>query len=187
MNKRLFIGFKISRKIIEVINMLKSTLVDSEKCYNWVSGNNLHLTLLFLGNQEQEKIENLSNRINNIAQQFNDFNIEVKGTGVFSKNNHNQALWLGVNDDNDVLHRINYELKSELDKFISLKTVSKFSPHITIARKKKKYIKNKIDVNNFTNSVYFPMEFHVKYFTLLESSVVDNKVRYKTIDKFNLI
>ena len=186
MNKRLFIGFKLPRKITDIINMLRSTLIDSEGYYNWVSGNNLHLTLLFLGSQELKQIENISSKVDNIAKQFNDFHIEIKGAGSFSRNNQNQALWLGVNDKDNILNRINYELKSDLEDFIDSKTISKFLPHITIARKKKKYIKNKIDVNNFTNSVYFPMEFRIKYFTLLESSVLENKVHYKTIKKFNL-
>ena len=63
---------------------------------------------------------------------------------------------------------------------------SKFTPHITIARKKKIYIDNKIDVNKFMNSVYFPIEFHVKFFTLFESVVINNKVHYKKIDTFHL-
>ena len=57
---------------------------------------------------------------------------------------------------------------------------------MTIARKKKIHINNKIDVKDFMNSVYSPMGFHIKYFTLFESSIVENKVHYKIIEKFNL-
>ena len=52
MNRRLFLGYKIPRKIIDTIIMARSTLGDNQKFYNWVSGNNLHLTLLFLGNTD---------------------------------------------------------------------------------------------------------------------------------------
>ena len=186
MDKRLFVGFKVPRKIIDIINMLRSTLVDSDGYYNWVYGNNLHLKLLFLGPQELKHIEDISSRIDSISKQFNDFQIKIEGTGTFSRNNNHHALWLGINDKDNNLSRINYELKASLEDFIDSNKVSKFLPHITVARKKKKYIKNKIDVNNFMNSVYFPMEFHIKYFTLLESSVLENKVHYKTIKKFNL-
>ena len=54
--KKLFIGFRIPRKIIDIISMLRSTFEKDEKYYNWVSGNNLHMTLLFLGSQIFEKI-----------------------------------------------------------------------------------------------------------------------------------
>lgn len=186
MDKRLFIAFKVPRKIIDIINMLRSTLIDNERYYNWVSGNNLHLTFLFLGSTSADEVENISTRIEKVSNQFCDFHIEIKGTGAFLKHHHEQVLWLGVNEKDNILNRINYELRTELEDFINIKKTSKFLPHITIARKKKKYINNKIDVNNFMNSVYFPMEFHIKYFTLFESSVVDGKVHYKVIDKFNL-
>ena len=55
MKSQLFLGFKIPRQIIRTINMVRTTLEREQKYYNWVSGNNLHLTLLFLGNQEQDK------------------------------------------------------------------------------------------------------------------------------------
>ena len=53
MNRRLFLGYKIPRKIIDTILMARTTLGDKQKFYNWVSGNNLHLTLLFLGSIDQ--------------------------------------------------------------------------------------------------------------------------------------
>ena len=186
MNKRLFIGFKVPRKIIDIINMLRSTLIHQEKYYNWVSGNNLHLTLLYLGSQESNQIDRITDRINKVSKEFSDFTIEIKGTGAFYKNQKEQALWLGVNQEDKNLDKINYELRSELEEFIDFGEISKYAPHITVARKKKKYINNKIDVNNFMNSVYFPMRFHIKYFTLFESSIVENKVHYKIIEKFNL-
>ena len=186
MDKRLFIGFKVSRKIIDIINMLKSTLIDKERYYNWVSGNNLHVTLLFLGSQKVNQIDEISKKIYCVANQFNNFNILIKGTGAFFKNYQEQVLWLGIEEKKNELERINYELRNELENFIDSKKTSKFLPHITIARKKKKHINNKIDVNNFMNSVYFPMGFHIKYFTLFESSIVENKVHYKIIEKFNL-
>ena len=91
MDKRLFIGFKVPRKIIDVINMLRSTLIDKERYYNWVSGNNLHLTLLFLGSQENNQVDSISKKVAIVANQFNDFNIQVRGTGAFLKN-HNVFL-----------------------------------------------------------------------------------------------
>ena len=63
---------------------------------------------------------------------------------------------------------------------------SKFIPHITVARKVKTEINNNFDVKNFMNSVYSPIEFHINFFTLFESKIINNKVHYKRIEKFNL-
>ena len=93
---------------------------------------------------------------------------------------------MGIKDEKKNLEKINYELKTELEKTLKLNLDSKFIPHITIGRKKKKYFQKKIDVNNFMNSVYFPIVFQVNFFTLFESIVVNDKVYYKRIDTFNL-
>ena len=187
MENRIFIGFKVSRRIIDIINMVRSTLVDKEKYYSWVSGNNIHITLLFLGSQNNKDIDEISRRVKRIAEQFNDFNIYIKGTGSFSKNLNNEILWLGIGQKKKELDQINYELKNMLESFIDSSKISNFFPHLTIARKKKKYFKNKIDVKNFMNSVYFPMEFHVKYFTLFQSILTNKGIRYVKIKNFPLI
>jgi len=184
MNSRLFIGFKIPRRIIEIISMVRSTLGDNQKSYNWVSGNNLHLTLLFLGNHDANKIDNISEKIDKTINEFQDFTISINGTGSFG--NDNQILWLGLDKGKDELQRINYELQIQLEKYLNYKVKSKFAPHITVARKKKTEINNNIDVKNFMNSVYFPIEFHINFFTLFESRIINDKVHYKRISKFNL-
>ena len=184
----MFIGLKMHRSITNIISMLRSTINDKEKYYNWVSGNNLHLTLLFLGMQETDDLDEMYVRIDKVVKLYNDFRIDVKGTGAFSKNNSNKALFLGIDENNNHLSKINYDLMNELDIFMKKRNdISSFFPHITIARKRKKYINNKIDVKSFLNSVYFPMEFHVKYFTLFKSVSNEKGVRYIKIKDFSLL
>ena len=186
MRKNIFIGFKVPRKIINTIFMLRSTLDKQDFFFNWSSGNNLHLTLLFIGLQDLSNIEKISCISKKIFSNFNNFNIAIDGTGMFSMKSKNQILWLGIKEGKEILEKINYDLKTEIEKDLELSLDSKFIPHITIGRKKKKYFGNKIDVNNFMNSVYFPIVFQVNFFTLFESTIINDKVYYKRIDTFNL-
>ena len=183
MSKRFFLGFKIPRSIIETINMVRTTLGDDHQYFKWVSGNNLHLTLLFLGHQETDQIPNLLKIINTSLENYNDFSFSINGTGTISDD---RILWLGVEKGKDELVSINYELRMQLKEYIDNIDNNKFNPHITVGRKKKDYIHNKIDVKNFMNSVYFPIEFHVKFFTLFESKIINNKVHYERIKEFNI-
>ena len=184
MGSRLFVGFKIPRKIIEIITMVRSTLNNNQKFYNWVSGNNLHLTLLFLGNHEIDQIDNLSEKIDSTMNEFGDFTISINGTGSFG--NKNQILWLGLDKGQNQLQRINYELQIQLENYLDNQIKSKFAPHITIARKKKTEISNNIDVKNFMNSVYFPIEFHINFLTLFESINTEKGIWYNKINIFSL-
>ena len=185
MNRRLFLGYKIPRKIIDTIVMSRTTLGDNQKFYNWVSGNNLHLTLLFLGSIDKVDNNELCKNINTVIGEFDDFSISINGTGTFG--NDDQILWLGIDRGKEQLQEINYELQVQLAEILKKSTKTKFMPHVTIARKKKTEINNNIDVKNFMNSVYFPIEFHIKFFTLFESRNINGRVHYKRIDKFNLI
>ena len=90
MKSRLFIGYKIPRTIIETIAMTRSTLDDNQKYFNWVSGNNLHLTLLFLGDHRLDAIDQILSRIEGSINQFRDFTVSIDGTGTFG--NDNQIL-----------------------------------------------------------------------------------------------
>jgi len=183
MSRRFFLGFKIPRSIIETIDMIKTTFGDSQQNFKWVSGNNLHLTLLFLGEQETDQIPNTIKIIEKTLQNYSDFLFSIHGTGTFSED---KILWLGIEKGKEELVSMNYELQIELREYINYIDNNKFNPHITIGRKKKDYIHNKIDVKNFMNSVYFPIEFHINFFTLFESKIVNNKVHYKRIKEFNL-
>ena len=86
MKSRIFLGYKISRKIIPTINMLKSTIGGDSRYFNWVSGNNLHLTLLFIGLQHNKDIDDINKRITKVLRTVNNFHYQIEGTGVFSKN-----------------------------------------------------------------------------------------------------
>ena len=186
MKRKIFIGFKVPRKIIDTISMLKSTLNKQENFFNWSSGNNLHLTLLFIGLEDSSNINRILIISKKIFSRFNNFNITIDGTGMFTMKSRNQVLWLGVKEGKEILEKINYELKTAIEKDLSLNLGSRFIPHITIGRKKKNYFDNKIDINNFMNSVYFPIVFQVNFFTLFESIIINDKVYYKRIDTFNL-
>jgi len=186
MSRKIFIGFRIPRKVIDTISMIRSTLNRDDKFFNWSSGNNLHLTLLFLGFKKSSSIKEISNISKKVLSDFNSFNISIEGTGIFSNKKGNQALWLGIKEGARELEKINYELRSIMEKSLDLKLDFKFTPHITIARKKKNHFHNKIDTKNFMNSVYFPIVLQVDFFTLFESIIIDGKVHYKRIDTFDL-
>tara|TARA_B100000131_G_C17930583_1_gene538134 strand:+ start:251 stop:814 length:564 start_codon:yes stop_codon:yes gene_type:complete len=186
MSRKLFIGFRIPRKTIDTISMIRSTLNKDDKLFNWSSGNNLHLTLLFIGFEGSSNIKEISDISKKVLSDFNSFNISIEGTGIFSNKRGSQALWLGIKEGAKELKKINYELRSVIEKTLGLKLDFRFTPHITIARKKKKHFHNKIDTKNFMNSVYFPIVLQVDFFTLFESIIINGKIHYKRIDTFDL-
>ena len=56
-SKRVFFGIDLSRKFSQLIPMLKTTVGEQDGDIKWISGKNLHLTLSFLGNIDDSKID----------------------------------------------------------------------------------------------------------------------------------
>ena len=57
--KRLFIGIKVSPKVKSVVSLLRTTVKSESGDIRWIYGNNLHLTLSFLGDVAEDKISEL--------------------------------------------------------------------------------------------------------------------------------
>ncbi|MDA3954915.1 MAG: hypothetical protein PF485_14805 [Bacteroidales bacterium] len=81
--KRTFIAIKIpiSNKTQELLNRLKIDFEDEK--IKWIEDNNIHITLFFLGNTEEGKINEISAELTKIFKRVKSFDILCKGLGVF--------------------------------------------------------------------------------------------------------
>ena len=91
----------------------------------------IHLTLKFLGDQDEKKIERLCSSLRDSLHGTEPFDIRVEGVGAFPDIRHPKVVWLGVKDPKPLI-----ELANKVDsavKAMKLKSDDKrFSPHITI-------------------------------------------------------
>jgi 2'-5' RNA ligase len=62
----------------------------------WTPGDNLHLTLAFLGGSEPERLALLADRLREIGSRHRAFPLELAGTGQFPHARRPSVLWVGV-------------------------------------------------------------------------------------------
>lgn len=164
---RLFTAIPIPEDIKSHITSLYGTLEQGR----WVPEENLHLTLVFIGDYPTEQLEQLCNKLREID--FTPFNLQIRGCGTFK----NGQLWLGV-EDNPGLNRLQKEVITRLQGLdISLEK-RKFLPHITIARSKKR----KFDPYTFTLQAFRSREFTVDQFNLYLSTLKQTGAEYEIVD-----
>ncbi len=138
--KRLFIGIKI-----EISNELKNFIISMKKEFSnekfkWVDFKNFHITLKFLGDTPENLIPQIDSVLKNIAKNFNKFDLQLKGIGIFKDITNPKVLWIGL-EDNKILTNLFNNIDKNLE-FLGFKRENrKFSPHLTISRIK--YLKNK--------------------------------------------
>ena len=95
--KRIFIAVKVDpgQTLIRIHASLKSVL-GGEKI-NWTDLANMHLTLAFLGDTEDELIKVVSIMLKQVCTGFGGFRFNLTGAGVFKNWHDPRVIWAGMN------------------------------------------------------------------------------------------
>jgi len=130
---RCFISFNIDDEsfmsgLIKVQKKLKETGADLKL----VKPENIHVTLRFLGEIQQEMIKKISDEMDGIS--FEPFNMELQGVGVFPNIRRINVIWVGIRKGLKQVEEIYDQLEGCLTKLGFKSDGKKFSPHITISR-----------------------------------------------------
>ena len=141
--KRIFIALKVipEPSLIEIYSSFKSILRDER--ITWVDPVNIHLTLAFLGDTEEERIEIAAVMLKQKCNGFGEFDFLLLGTDVFKNLRDPRVIVIGIKEF-DRLRVLNELVKTGL-KDTGFKIEERpFKPHITIGRIK--YLKNHEDL-----------------------------------------
>ena len=137
--KRIFIALKIDpgQTFLKIYSSFKF-LLGNERI-TWVDPLNIHLTLAFLGDTEDERIKVAGIMLKQKCTGFGEFDFSLSGTGVFKDLRDPRVIWIGIKEF-DRLQELNEQVKTGL-KDTGFKVEDRpFKPHITIGRIK--YLKN---------------------------------------------
>ena len=116
LERRVFIGIPIGLKIKSILPSLKSTVHCSTDIIRWVSFDNIHLTLCFLGNISNGDIPNIIQSIENcITLKY--LKITIDGTGIFPSSNTPKILWIGISKGADELSSLQQDIEESVRKF----------------------------------------------------------------------
>lgn len=102
----------------------------------WVPEPNLHLTLRFLGEQDETGLHKAVLAALTVAAQHAPFRFVVCGAGVFPNARHARVLWVGVQEPAEPLYALAKHLEQELCKQGFPAEDKPFRSHITLARVK---------------------------------------------------
>ena len=130
---------KISPKIVEFINDIKKTGANIKL----VEPENMHLTLKFLGDTNEELIDKIEQIIEESVKEIKPFNIELMGAGVFPNKNYIKVIWIGI-EKGEHLKTIAKKIDENISKLGFQEEKRDFSPHLTIGRVRTAKNKEKI-------------------------------------------
>jgi RNA 2',3'-cyclic 3'-phosphodiesterase len=119
------------KKIGEITSYFKT--LAPEKNLKWVEIANLHLTIKFLGEIEENKTAQVKHTLSQALKEQNCFDIEIVGLGMYPNKNNPRVIWLGISGAKP-LSEIYQVLNRELSTLDITPEQRAFSPHLTIAR-----------------------------------------------------
>ncbi len=177
---RVFISLDIPEDVKEKISKIQESLPEF-KGKN-TEEENLHLTLKFLGEVDEEKVEEVRKRLKEIN--FTSFETKTDKIGVFENRKSGKykrriIVWLHLTNCG--------ELQGKIDEALSglFKPEKRFMPHLTIARVKE--VDDKEEFVNGLEKIGMPkVNFNVGRFRLKESVLRNGEREYKTIEEYPL-
>jgi RNA 2',3'-cyclic 3'-phosphodiesterase len=139
----------------------------------WVHPQDLHITLAFLGNAPEAKINAANEVIEAALNKQTTFKMEIDHLGIFGRKDSPRIFWLGLEKSTE-LNEVRAEVFSAcVASGFTLET-RPFSPHITIARKwvgEEAFIDVQLEaMNPFKEQLTFHAERVVLYKTHLGKS-----------------
>lgn len=98
----------------------------------WQSGEQLHITLRFIGEVDGAQMADIDDAL--AAIEAPGFDLELKGVGEFGGRKPH-SLWAGA-AGTDPLHHLNRKIESAMQRIGLAPEPRKFTPHVTLARLK---------------------------------------------------
>jgi len=182
---RSFIAIETPKDIRDNIGALQTQLRSGYgNLVRWVANENLHLTLIFLGEVKEDFLDKVKQELLAVAKTAKPFEANLNGLGAFPSQRSPRIIWVGMDKGkNEVI-----DLQSKVEK--SLLTIGykpearKFHPHLTIGRVK--YLKHASELpqavfeNNYTSRI-----FSVKSIVLFKSTLRPQGPIYEKLQEFN--
>jgi len=152
---------------------------------NLVRPDLIHITLNFLGNTEDYKINPLIQGMQDAAKDVPPFILTIGKIGIFGSRDRPRVLWLGASNTKS-LQQLHRQLQKELIKIGFKPEHENFVPHLTLARIKKiddrRFFWNKIELLKQD----FVQQLHVDKIILFESILRGHVPIYRKITEVPL-
>ncbi|MCS7064675.1 MAG: RNA 2',3'-cyclic phosphodiesterase [Fimbriimonadales bacterium] len=129
---RLFIAILIPSDLMQQLGRLQAQLKAqlSDPALRWVAPENFHFTLLFLGEQPEERLPAIEEAMRTAAQQVQPFEVTIEGLGVFPNRQRPSVLWVGANAGVEPMGRV----ATTLERLLLGRADKPFHAHVTLAR-----------------------------------------------------
>lgn len=113
----------------------KNEIMETDADVKLVEPQNIHITLKFLGDVEENLIDEIEQVMKDSVRGIETFTLKFIGTGVFPNKNYIKVIWIGIQDAS-IPKTIAENIDERLSELGFKKEKRGFSPHLTVGRVK---------------------------------------------------
>ena len=132
---RCFIAIEIPEAIKKAVQDIIDILRKSGADVKWISEENLHITLQFLGETDESLIPAIKGALDKILTTYCPFYIKIAGVGCFPYGRRPRVIWVGMEESQPLINLCK-DIATHMVKFGYQKEEREFTPHVTVGRVK---------------------------------------------------
>lgn len=132
---RTFIGIGLDDGIREELGDAIDELKATNANVRWVKPGNIHVTLKFLGNIEEDRIDEIENALKPLGSR-NPFELAAQGVGVLPNPRYPRVVCAGLKTGVEALKELNRAMEDAMETMGFKREERDFLPHLTLGRVK---------------------------------------------------
>jgi 2'-5' RNA ligase len=134
---RTFIAIELSKPIRDRLIALQEGLATAAPDVKWVEPDNLHVTLLFLGEVDDRELPAVCRAVQDALAEHPAFTLSVEGVGCFPNPRRPRVLWVGIKQGVQEVVAVHDALEGPLlDLGCYRREERKYTPHVTLGRRR---------------------------------------------------
>jgi RNA 2',3'-cyclic 3'-phosphodiesterase len=127
---RIFVAIDLTDDVRAELAGVQEELRPVTDTARWVSPSSIHLTLKFIGETAEQRIEEIDSALRNLN--WKPFLVTVRGVGFFPGARSPRVFWAGMEAPS--MPDLAIEIDTRLERLGLEREKRKFRPHITLAR-----------------------------------------------------
>jgi len=133
---RTFIAIELPNEIRNKIGELQNSLKKFGGRVSWTKPGNIHLTLKFLGDTDENLIDEITSQLKESVASIKPIQITVRSVGTFPNFKNPRVIWVGAESEQNRLAELAGKIEDCVEPFGFKKENRPFSAHLTLGRVK---------------------------------------------------
>jgi len=129
---RAFFGLPVPEAQRQQLGLQIAACAAAAPEFRWTPAGNLHVTVRFIGSVEREVVEQVAERLDELA--LRGFELGLGEVGTFKRGRLVRVVWLQVRAGADLAHGLAAHVEAECVRAGLERELRAFQPHLTLAR-----------------------------------------------------